>query len=158
MRSLLVAACSAALVLAGALHACAAQDVPVPSHCTPQINAQLAQIVASGRAATVDNVMVCGTTTGSSRTQHGRIHGDHQVIPLRIPVPGGSTFVEVVTNDDLDGVVTARRGAHVAAFGQLYVPAHGRFVAGIHDVHCATHRGAANGWVVVDGTRYPSRC
>ncbi|HTJ25062.1 MAG TPA: hypothetical protein VMA36_02760 [Candidatus Limnocylindria bacterium] len=157
MRSFLAAACAAVLVLAGSLHACA-QDVPVPTHCTPQVNAELAQIVASGRPATVDNVMVCGTAIGSSRTQHGRLHGDHQVIPLRVPVNGGSALVEVVTNDDLDGVVTARRGAHVAAFGQLYVPAHGRYVAGIHDVHCSTHRGAANGWVVVDETRYPSRC
>jgi hypothetical protein len=159
MRSYLAAAAAAALVLTGALHACAARsDVAVPAHCTPQLDAELAQIVAARRPATVDNVMVCGTAIGSSRTQHGRFHGDHQVIPLRVPTPGGSLLVEVVTNDDLDGVVVARRGAHVIAFGQLYYPAHGRFVAGIHDVHCSTHRGAANGFVIVDGIRYPPHC
>ena len=34
-----------------------------------------------------------------------------------------------------------------------------RRMTGVHDVHCATHRGADNGWVVVNGTRFPDiRC
>jgi hypothetical protein len=157
MRSFLAAAVAASFVLAGSLHACA-QDVPVPATCTPQVNAPLAQVLATRRYATVENVMVCGTAIGSSRTQHGRIHGNHHVIPLRVPLPDGTALVEVVTNDDLDGPVVAGRGATIFALGQLFVPAHGHFVAGLHDVHCATHRGAANGWVVVDGTKYPPRC
>ncbi|MDP9107218.1 MAG: hypothetical protein M3N49_14970, partial [Candidatus Eremiobacteraeota bacterium] len=63
----------------------------------------------------------------------------------------------VVTNDDLDGRVTAPRGATVFAYGQYFQTTDRQrpFVAGVHDVHCATHRGADNGWVVVNGTRYP---
>ena len=44
----------------------------------------------------------------------------------------------------------------VAALGQYYrTTARQRpFVAGIHETHCATHRGGADGWVVVDGKKY----
>ena len=54
---------------------------------------------------------------------------------------------------DLDGVVTAPKGAQVFAYGQAFFDQGSRFVAGIHDVHCATHRGADNGWVVVNGAK-----
>jgi len=157
MRSSLVAAAAISLVLAGTLHACA-QNVPVPARCTPDVNAQLGQILATRSRATVDNVMVCGTTISSSRHRRGGIHGDHQILPLRVVLPDRAVLVEVVTNDDLDERVTAPREAQVFAFGQLFVPAGGRFAAGVHDVHCSTHRGAANGWVVVNGTRYPRAC
>jgi hypothetical protein len=62
-----------------------------------------------------------------------------------------------VTNDDLDGRVTAPRGAAVFAYGQYFrtSPRQRPFVAGIHDVHCATHRGADNGWVQVNATTFP---
>ena len=66
--------------------------------------------------------------------------------------------VEVVTNDDLDGVVTAPVNASVFAYGQAFFPSGGKFVAGIHDAHCSTHRGADNGWVVVDGVKHPASC
>jgi hypothetical protein len=59
---------------------------------------------------------------------------------------------------DLDGVVTAPVNAQVFAYGQAFFPSKGRFVAGIHDVHCSTHRGADNGWVVVNGQQHPSSC
>jgi hypothetical protein len=132
-------------------------NAPVPASCTPDVNAKLAQLVANGERRQVDDVMVCGTTISASRTQYGREHGDHQLLTLRVLLPGvGARLVQVATNDDLDGVVTAPAHVPVFAYGQYYA-GRGRFAAGLHDVHCATHRGAANGWVVVAGTRYPQR-
>ena len=139
--------------------ALAANDVPVPASCTAQVNQRLADLVAQHGQGTVDNVMVCGTTISPSRTQSGGPHGSHQVLPLLVNLPGsGTQLVEVVTNDDLDGVVTAPKGAAVFAYGQAFFPSRGRFAAGIHDVHCATHRGADNGWVVVNGSKAPASC
>ena len=128
----------------------------MPACVLGEVNRRLP--ISSGAVnAQVDNVMVCGTTISSSRTQRGGPHGDHQLLPLRVQLPGvGARLVEVVTNDSLDGVVTAPAGAPVVAYGQ-YFPGRRRFAAGIHDVHCATHRGADNGWVVVGGQRYPQR-
>jgi hypothetical protein len=128
-----------------------------PSSCTPSVNAELGDLIARDESSPIDGVMVCGVTFASSRPQRAGPHGSHQLIPLRVPLPGAaSVLVEVVTNDDLDGRVTAPRGATVFALGQYYrTTARQRpFVAGIHDVHCATHRGAANGYVIVGGRRF----
>jgi len=145
-------ACSAAT-------ASAQRNVPVPASCTPQVNQKLYQLLSSGQTGSVDNVMVCGVTTSSSRTQRGGPHGSHQILPLRVTMPGGDVRqVEVVTNDDLDGVVTAPVSASVFAYGQAFFPSRGHFAAGIHDVHCSTHRGADNGWVVVNGVKHPASC
>lgn len=139
--------------------ALAANDVPVPHSCTAQVNQKLSELLVQPQGGTVDNVMVCGTTISPSRTQAGGPHGSHQVLPLLVNLPGqGSKLVEVVTNDDLDGVVTAPKDAAVFAYGQAFFPSRGRFIAGIHDVHCATHRSADNGWVVVNGTKAPASC
>ena len=158
MRSLFAAISSVTLLTLGAC-APAATSVVDPAHCTPAVNERLARLIAEQHAGAVDNVMVCGTTIGPSRPQRRGPHGSHQLIPLRIPLAADGRFalVEVVTNDDLDGRVTAPRGAHVAAYGQYFRTTERQrpFVAGVHDVHCATHRGADNGWVVVDGTKYP---
>jgi hypothetical protein len=157
MRSILFALCASLATLG----ACAggAGDTSVPSSCNAAVNAHLAQLVAEQRDGPVDNVMACGTTFGPSRPQRAGPHGGHQLIPLRVPLDdqGRSALVEVVSNDALDGRVTAPRGATVFAFGQYFRTTLRQtpFVAGIHDVHCATHRGAANGWVVVDGVKYP---
>ena len=159
MRSICCAAVTAALLACGAC-AHAATDVPTPASCTPSTNDQLARLIAEQHAGAVDNVMVCGTTIGPSRPQRRGRRSAHQLIPLRVPIAGGRTaLVEVVTNDDLDGRVTAPRGATVFAYGQYFQTTDRQrpFVAGVHDVHCATHRGADNGWVVVDGTKYPRR-
>lgn len=137
----------------------AQRDVPVPAACTAQVNRKLYDLLNSGQQRTVDNVMVCGTTVSSSRTQRGGRHGSHEILPLRAPMPDGQQkLIEVVVNDDLDGVVTAPVNASVVAYGQAFFPSKGRFSAGIHDVHCSTHRGADNGWVVVNGTKSPSSC
>jgi hypothetical protein len=105
----------------------------------------------------VDNVMLCGTSTGPSQTESGGEHGDHQIIPVRVQLPDGSTrSIEVVTNDDLDGKVTAPANAAIFAYGQAFFTSTGRYAAGVHEVHCWTHTGADNGWVVVNGTKYPA--
>jgi hypothetical protein len=136
-----------------------ARDVPVPSSCTPEVNRKLADLIAQGEQQTVDNVMVCGVTASSSRTQHGGPHGDHQILPVAAKMPDGTTkLVEVVTNDALDGKVTAPAHATVFAYGQAFFKRTRNFAAGIHDVHCATHRGADNGWVVVNGEKHPASC
>jgi hypothetical protein len=147
------------LLLPGLAAARTSKDVPVPGSCTPSVNQHLAELISSAPATPVDNVMVCGTTASSSRTQHGGRHGDHQIIPLRVSLPDGSMkLVEVVSNDDLDGKVTAPANVTVFAYGQAFFSHTKQFVAGIHDVHCATHRGADNGWVVVDGVKHPASC
>lgn len=141
------------------LTAAAQNDVPVPSSCTPQVNQKLFGLLSSGQHGDVDNVMVCGITVSASRTQHGGRHGDHEILPLRVTMPDGNVrLVEVVINDDLDGVVTAPVNASVFAYGQAFFPSKGKFAAGIHDVHCSTHRGADNGWVVVNGIKHPASC
>jgi hypothetical protein len=135
------------------------RDVAVPQSCTPEVNQKLAALVAQQQSRNVDNVMVCGMTIAPSQTQRGGRHGAHEVLPLLVSLPGaGSKLVEVVINDELDGVVTAPKDAQVFAYGQAFFPTRGRFVAGIHDVHCATHRTADNGWVVVDGRKSPASC
>ena len=135
------------------------RDVPVPQSCTPAVNQRLADLVAQQTSVNADNVMVCGVTIGPSRSQRGGEHGSHQILPLLVNLPGaGSKLVEVVTNDDLDGVVTAPKGAEVYAYGQAFFDQGSRFIAGIHDVHCATHRTADNGWVVVNGIKSPANC
>lgn len=141
-----------------ALPLSAAQDVPVPSACTPAVNRKLMDLLKEGPRGPVDNVMVCGETVSSSRPQHGR-GGDHQILPVQVRFPDGSSkLIEVVTNDDLDGRVTAPTHATVLAYGQAFFDNTRQFAAGIHDVHCATHQGADNGWVVVNGARYPETC
>jgi hypothetical protein len=145
-----------ALALAPSLRA--QRDVPVPATCTPQVNQRLAEIIASQTRRDVDNVMVCGTATQKTRLQAGGRHGDHHITTIAVPLPSGQTVnVQVVTNDDLDGVVIARAADPIFAYGQAYVT-HGPWAAGIHDVHCSTHPGADNGWVVVAGVKTPRSC
>ena len=147
------------LIIPAGRNVFAANNVPVPAHCTPQVNQKLYDLLSSGQRGSVDNVMVCGITLSSSRTQRGGQHGSHQILPLRVTMPNGDVRpVEVVTNDDLDGVVTAPVNASVFAFGQAFFPSGGKFAAGVHDVHCSTHRGADNGWVVVNGVKHPASC
>jgi hypothetical protein len=152
-----VAAFLVSIIFAAAGYA--ATDVPVPAACTPQANQQLATLLSSGVQHNVDNVMVCGVTISPSRTTRGGPHGAHDILPVLAKFPDGSTkLIEVVINEDLDGQVTAPKGVTVFAFGQAFFTRTGRFAAGIHDVHCSTHRGADNGWVVVNGRKTPQSC
>ena len=137
----------------------AANNVPVPGSCTPSVNQKLANLLSSNPSGPVDNVMVCGTTTAPSQTQFGGPHGNHQILPIRAVLPDHSTrLLEVVTNDSLDGKVTAPVNAQVFAYGQAFFSHTAPYAAGVHDVHCSTHTGADNGWVVVKGTKYPKTC
>jgi hypothetical protein len=146
----------AALLLHGVCFA--AKDVPVPSSCTPQVNRGLEELIRSNTRRDVDNIMVCGVASQHSRVQRGGRHGSHHVISLAVDLPDdGKVEVQVVVNDDLVGVVEANEGDRVFAYGQGYI-AHGRWAAGVHDVHCSTHPGADNGWVVVNGRRAPTAC
>ncbi len=141
------------------LLALAANNVPVPASCTPAVNAKLAGLLAAHTTQPVDNVMACGITTSSSHTQKGGPHGNHQIIPVLLTFPDKSTHqIEIVTNDSLDGKVTAPARASVFAYGQAFFDNTGQFAAGLHDTHCSTHKGADNGWVVVNGTRHPGGC
>jgi hypothetical protein len=136
----------------------AARDVPVPARCTPQVNQGLANLIDSGTRRDVDNIMVCGVAMEKTRVHRGGPHGDHHITTIAVRLPNGrSVNVQVVTNDDLDGAVTAPVNDAVFAYGQGY-NAHGFWVAGIHDVHCSTHPGADNGWVVVAGVKTPRSC
>lgn len=145
-------------VLIAVTPALAARDIPVPTSCTPQVNEGLADLIASGTHRDVDNIMVCGIATKPTQVQSGGPHGSHHVTTIAAQLLNGKTVsVQVVTNDDLDGVVTAQVNDPVFAYGQGYLT-HGSWVAGIHDVHCSTHRGADNGWVVVAGVKTPASC
>ena len=156
MRTLLLIAVTVGCAV---FPAAAQRDVPVPASCTPQVNQRLFDLLQSGQSRDVDNVMVCGITASSSHTQRGGEHGPHEILPLRVNLPDGSMrLVEIAINDDLDGRITAPVNATVFAYGQAFFPSRGRFVAGIHDVQCSTHRGADNGWVVVNGSKHPVSC
>lgn len=156
MRQL--ATVTACVLVASAL-GLAAVDVPVPSACTPQVNQRLAGLLSSGVQHNVDNVMVCGATISPSRRTRGGRHGAHDILPVLATFPDGSTkLIQVVINEDLDGRVTAPKGAAIFAFGQAFFDNTGQFAAGIHDVHCSTHRGADNGWVVINGNKTPQTC
>jgi hypothetical protein len=149
-------------VLLAVLACCGCVLVPPQSSssaCTPDKNQRLLDLLNAGESRPVDNVMVCGVTIGASRTHFGGPEGSHQILPLRVAFPDGSSrLVEVVTNDDLDGTLSAPEGAAVSAYGQAFFDRTGRFAAGIHDVHCSTHRGADDGWVIINGQRFPKHC
>jgi len=132
-------------------------DVPVPSSCNPQVNSRLQQMIHDQPRGYVENVMVCGTAEGT-RVNSGGKHGSHHIITVEAQLPQNQTvLVQIAINDSLDGVVSAAHGDRVFAYGQGYISG-GKWVAGIHDVHCSTHRSADNGWVVVNGSKTPTSC
>jgi len=132
-------------------------DVPVPRSCSPQVNAKLQQMINDQSRSYVENVMVCGTAEGTRVNSGGR-HGSHHIITVDAQLPQGNIVrVQIAINDSLDGAVSATRGEQVFAYGQGYISG-GGWAAGIHDVHCSTHRTADNGWVVVNGTKTPASC
>jgi hypothetical protein len=146
-------------LLALSVHpALAARNVPVPARCTPQVNQGLADLIASGTRRDVDNIMACGVAIEKTRVRHGGPHGSHHITTVAVQLPSGQTVnVQIVANDDLDGIVTAQANDPVFAYGQGYI-SHGFWAAGVHDVHCSTHPGADNGWVVIAGVKTPQSC
>ena len=154
LRSLAFALC----LLFATLPVFAAKDVAVPATCTPQVNQGLADLIASNTKKDVDNIMICGVATQKSRLQPGGSHGNHHVTTLSVQLPNGNNVnVQVVTNDDLDGVVIFAAQAQVFAYGQGYLT-HGLWAAGVHDVHCSTHPSADNGWIYAAGVKTPKSC
>ncbi len=146
-----------ALVLSSLAAFAQGRNVDVPKQCTPQVNQKLQQLIDDQPRGYVENVMACGTAVKTVVNRGGR-HGSHHIITVSARLPNGRTVpIQIAINDSLDGEVSADRGATVFAYGQGYI-AHGQAVAGIHDVHCSTHRAADNGWVVVNGTKTPSSC
>jgi hypothetical protein len=121
------------------------------------VNSKLQQMINDQSRSYVENVMVCGTAEGPRVTSGGR-HGSHHIITVDSQLPQGNIVrVQIAINDSLDGAVSATRGEQVFAYGQGYISG-GGWAAGIHDVHCSTHRTADNGWVVVNGTKTPASC
>jgi hypothetical protein len=150
--------CAVLLVLGLLCGPLAAWNVPVPSRCTAQVNQGMADLIASGTRRDVDSIMVCGPAIERTRVHRGGPHGSHHITTIAAPLPNGQTVnVQVVTNDDLDGVVTAQPNDPVFAYGQGHI-SHGFWAAGIHDVHCSTHPGADNGWVVEAGVKTLASC
>ena len=146
------------LLLATVRPVFAAKDVPVPAACTPTVNEGLANLIASHTTQDVDNIMACGIATAPTQYRPGGPHGGHHITTISVQLPAGASVnVQIVTNDALDGIVTAKANDPVFAYGQGY-NTHGQWVAGIHDVHCSTHVGADNGWVVVAGVKTPKSC
>ncbi len=141
----------------------------VPGSCSGAVNQELVRFIAANAGnseAKRDNIVVCGTATRPSFSQHSSKrtnHGGHQVLSLEAPTPDGQKIlVEIVTNDELDGYVSAATGDAIFAYGQAYIPSPNEhrpggvhFAVGVHDTHCSTHRSADDGWVVVAGKRYP---
>jgi hypothetical protein len=133
------------------------RNVPVPRACTPQVNSKLQQMIRNHPRRYVENVMVCGIAEGTRVNSGGR-HGSHHIITVDALLPqDGKVRVQIAVNDSLDGPLSAARGDSVFAYGQGYISG-GGWAAGIHDVHCSTHRSADNGWVVVNGHKTPASC
>jgi len=124
-----------------------------PATCTPQVNAAFqADIVA--RRHIVEGVMVCGTVSGRPR-EYGGEHGLHVYIPVRLEAPGGATYTtEVIPNEQLDGRIDVHEGDRIIALGQFVYTTRYGYDGLIHDTHPATHRGAADGYVEVNGKLY----
>jgi hypothetical protein len=157
MKSPLAVSLFAATALLSLPASAQGRDIPVPSSCIPQVNARLQQMIHDQARGYVENVMVCGIAEGT-RVNSGGKHGSHHIITLEAQLPQNQTaLVQIAINDSLDGVVTAVHGDHVFAYGQGYISG-GKWAAGIHDVHCSTHRSADNGWVVVNGKKTPALC
>src|SRR5882672_11122216 len=100
----------------------AANDVPVPAHCTPQVNQKLVDLISQRPKQNVDNVMACGIATQNTQVRRGGPHGSHHITTIAVKLPDGQTVnVQIVTNDDLDGPVTAQANDPVFAYGQGYI-------------------------------------
>jgi hypothetical protein len=133
------------------------RDVPVPASCTPSVNQKLQQMIRDQPRGYVENVMVCGIAQKTT-VNHGGRHGSHHLITVSVQLPDdGVAKVQIAINDTLDGAVSAKPSDQVFAYGQGYITG-GAWVAGVHDVHCSTHRSADNGWIVVSGVKTPESC
>lgn len=127
--------------------------------CSPSANSTLSAFVAKAIPAHVDDVQVCGVAAAPTKHLPARDgSGPHHLTSVWAPIGRGRRLlIAIFTNDDLDGIVVAKRGENVSALGQAFLmwPQEGPFVAGLHDTHCATHIGAADGWIRVNDRLWP---
>ena len=135
-----------------AFAACSA--APAQQACTPNVNERFQESIMNRRAI-VEGVMVCGVVTGKPY-ERGGPHGLHVYIPVRVRAPGGTTYVtQVIPNERLDGRIVVHDGDRITAVGQFVYPNYRQGFEGlIHDAHPATHRGAADGYVEINGRIY----
>lgn len=149
LKSALVRARALALLV---LAACS--SAPAQQACTPQVNAKFQESIMARRHV-VEGVTVCGIVVRRPY-QRGGPHGLHVYIPVRIEAPGGATYItQVIPNEELDGRIVVHEGDHITALGQFVYPNYRQGYEGlIHDTHPATHRGAADGYVDVNGRIY----
>ena len=143
-----------ALVLLLALVACSQAAQLASPKCNPGFNAVFKESIAQRRRV-VDGVAVCGVVSGRPY-ERGGPRGLHVYIPVRVEAPGGATYVtQVIPNENLVGRVSVHEGDTIAALGQFVYPNERFGYEGlIHDTHHATHRGAADGYINVNGTVY----
>jgi hypothetical protein len=112
------------------------------------------QEVVQGKFAVVEGVSVCGIVSGRPH-ESGGPHGLHVYIPVRLVAPGGAIYqTEVIPNEALDGRIDVHEGDRIIAFGQFVYTKRYGFDGLIHDTHPATHRGGANGYILVNGKIY----
>src|SRR5260370_7321002 len=98
MRLLSPALAAWLIALSAAGSAAGAQ---APQTCTPEVNRQLADLLAQRDRQPVEGIMVCGVTIGPSRPQRAGAHGGHQLIPVPPPLPGdGSPLISALTHAD----------------------------------------------------------
>jgi hypothetical protein len=135
-----------------ALAACS--SAPAQQTCTPQTNAKFQESIMARRHI-VEGVMVCGIVAARPY-QRGGPHGLHVYIPVRVAAPGGATYLtQVIPNEELDGRIVVAKGDRITALGQFVYPNYRQGYEGlIHDTHPATHRGAADGYVEINGKTY----
>jgi len=107
------------------------------------------------RRDVVEGVQVCGVVAGRPYERGGE-HGLHVYIPVRVEAPGGASYLtQVIPNEELDGRIVVHDGDTIFALGQFVYPNYRFGYEGlIHDTHPATHRGAADGYVEVNGKIY----
>ena len=122
--------------------------------CTPAMNAGFQESIMNRRPV-AEGVSVCGTVVGHPYERGGE-HGLHAYIAVRVEAPGGATYItQIIPNEELVGRIVVHPGDAIAALGQFVYPNHRAGYEGlIHDTHHATHRGAIDGYVSVNGTTY----
>jgi hypothetical protein len=146
-------------VMVRAATSASAKEMPVPALCTPEINAVLADLVAGHGPDQAYNIMVCGIVTEDTTLGQAvdRTPSHHQTIVAAPVANGPPLFIKIITNDRRDGVVRAKKGDHVEAFGWYFKAAGWErpAVGVINNTFCAIHGDLYNGWVVVNGIRWP---
>jgi len=158
MLRILTVAVSIVAVMVPTAPVLAAKDMPVPALCTPEVNAVLADLIAHGPDQAY-NIMVCGIVSEATTLDPAvdRSFSRHQTVVAAPVASGPPILIKILTNDRRDGIVLAKKGDHVAAFGWYFKTAAWErpAVGGINNTFCAIHADLYNGWIAVNGIRWP---